>query len=434
VAVLSPGQRWLESARSWLKREEQALAGRNGLNFGWQLLVFALATAAIFCRSPRLLTHAQFYAEDGTIWFAQAYNNGWLRALTFPQAGYLDLTPRLAAGLALLVPITWAPLVMVIAGLFAQALPVPILLSARSRNWAPLPTRMLLAALYVALPNAREIHLVATNSQWHMALTAALTAFACSPLTWRGRVFDIVVLTVACLTGPFCIVLAPVVLLFWWARRQPWSLVVLALVSAAALVQIVVLTNSTHRVQGALGATPEGLLRMLGGHVVACALVGSYSFASLAPMTFIVPAALGGLCVCLYCFRFAKLEWRLFLIYCAGVFAACLHSPLTPGNKPAWDWLIVDNSARYWFFPMLAFVWSAVWCAVYGRDRLFKLAGTCILLIMSLGIVRDWNYVPYPDDHFAVSVLRLREAKPGERVVIPVVPEGWHMDLVKKNF
>ena len=117
--------------------------------------------------------------------------------LTFPQAGYLDLTPRLAAGLALLVPLTWAPLVMVIAGLFAQALPVPILLSARSRNWASLPTRMLLAALYVALPNAREIHLVATNSQWHMALTAALTAFACSPLTWRGRLFDIVVLTVA---------------------------------------------------------------------------------------------------------------------------------------------------------------------------------------------------------------------------------------------
>ena len=69
-----------------------------------------------------------------------------------------------------------------------------------------------------------------------------------------------------------------------------------------------------------------------------------------------------------------------------------LHSPLTPGNKPAWDWLIVDNSARYWFFPMLAFVWSAVWCAVYARDRLFKTAGACILLIMSVGIVRDWNY------------------------------------------
>ena len=428
-----PVQRWFQSARFWLKQEQEALASCDGLSTGGQFVAFGLVIIALFCRSPRLLTHAQFYAEDGTIWFAQAYNNGWLRSLTFPQAGYLNSMPRLAAGLALLVPLTWAPLVMVIGGLFAQALPVPILLSARSRNWASLPTRMLLAALYVALPNAREIHLVATNSQWHMALTAAVVAFACSPLTWRGRLFDIVVLMVAALTGPYCIVLAPVVLLFWWARRQPWSLVVFALVSAAACLQIVVLTNSIHRVQGALGATPAGLLRMLGGHVVACALVGSYSFASLAPMTFIVPAALGGLCVCLYCLRFAKLEWKLFLIYCAGVFAACLHSPLTPGNKPAWDWLIVDNSSRYWFFPMLAFVWSAVWCAVYGRDRPFKIAGTCILLIMSVGIVRDWNYVPYPDDHFVVSVLRLREAKPGERVVIPVMPEGWHMDLVKKN-
>ena len=100
-------------------------------------------------------------------------------------------------------------------------------------------------------------------------------------------------------------------------------------------------------------------------------------------MTFIVPAALGGL-LCFYCLRYANLEWRLFLIYCGGVFAACLHSPLTPPNKPAWDWLIVDNSARYWFFPMLAFVWSAVWCAVYGRGRLFKLPGPASCLLCRL--------------------------------------------------
>ena len=110
---------------------------------------------ALFCRSPRLLTHAQFYAEDGTIWFAQAYNGGWLHSLTLPQAGYLNTMPRLAAGLALLVPLPWAPLVMVIVGMTGQALPVPILLSPRSRNLASLPTRMLLAALYVALPECQ---------------------------------------------------------------------------------------------------------------------------------------------------------------------------------------------------------------------------------------------------------------------------------------
>jgi hypothetical protein len=418
----------------WLKREYEAFAKRDGLSIGWQFAVFGMVMIALFCRSPRLLTHAQFYAEDGTIWFAQAYNGGWLHSLSLPQAGYLNTMPRIAAGLALLVPLAWAPLVMALTGMLVQGLPVPLLLSERLRNWASLPTRMLLAAIYVALPNAREIHIVATNAQWHLALAAALVAFASSPQTWRGRVFDIALMLAAGLSGPFCIVLTPVILLFWWLRRQSWSLIIFALTGLGACTQIALLVRSTHRVQGAMDATPEAFLRMLGGHVVACAMVGSYSFAKLAPMTFIVPVALGGLCIWLYCLRFANLEWKLFLIYCAGLFAASLRSPLTPGHKPAWDVLLVDNSARYWFFPMLAFVWSAVWCAVYGRDRLFQIAGTCVLLIMTVGIFRDWKCgVFYADDHFAVSLLRLREAKPGEHVIIPVAPDGWHMELVKKG-
>ena len=428
-------QDWFHSASLWLKNERDALATRDGLSLGWQFLVFGLAIIALFFRCPRLLTHAQFYAEDGTIWFAQAYNDGWLASLALPQAGYLNTMPRIAAGLALLAPLSRAPLIMAVVGLVVQGLPVPILLSSRLRNWGSLPTRMLLAAIYIALPNTREIHVVATNTQWHLALAAALVAFAGSPLTWRGRLFDVALLLLAAFTGPYCILLAPMVLLFWWLRRQPWTAVVFALTGIAACTQIALLLLGTHRlVPSALGATPEALLRMLGGHIVACALFGSYSFASLAPLTFIIPTALGGLGIALYCLRFANLEWKLFLIYCAGLFAASLHNPLTGGNKPAWDSLIIDNSARYWFLPMLAFVWSAVWCAVYARARLFRVAGTAVLLIMSVGILRDWNYRPYPEDHFAASVLRMDQAKAGDRVVIPVMPDGWHMDLIKRRF
>ena len=79
--------------------------------------------------------------------------------------------PRLAAGLALLFPLNWAPLVMATVGLLIQSLPVTILLSSRCRAWAPLPTRIVLAAIYVAIPNAREIHIVATNTMWHLAVS-----------------------------------------------------------------------------------------------------------------------------------------------------------------------------------------------------------------------------------------------------------------------
>jgi hypothetical protein len=423
---------WLGAARSYLNSREAALAGYDGLSAGWQTVIFAAVLIALFSKCPSLLTHAQFYAEDGMIWFAQAYNLGWLHSLFLPQVGYLNIAPRLGSGLALLFPLKWAPLVMTIVGMLVQVLPVPILLSSRCRNWATLPTRMLLAFLYVALPSSREIHIVLTNAQWHLALAAALVAFASSPRTWRGRLFDTVLLLVAAFTGPYSIVLAPLALGFWWVRRQPWTLAVFALTGLAALTQILLVMH-THRVEVALGATPALFLRMLGGNIVACAIFGSHAFAGKAPLLFSGAAALVGLCIYFYCLREANLEWKLFLLYSGAVYAAALRSPLTEGTRPAWDSLLNSVSARYWFFPMLAFVWASAWCAVYARNRMFKTAGTCVLLFMSIGVVHDWRYGPIPDEHFANSLQHMQDAQPGEHIIMPIVPDGWHMELVKRS-
>jgi hypothetical protein len=424
---------WFHATSLFLKNKQQALANCDGLGTGGLLLSFALATIALFTRRPSLLTQAKFYAEDGTFWFAQAYNLGWLQSLLLPQAGYFNTMPRLAAGMALLVPLQHAPLVMAIVGLLVQALPVPILLSPRLRNWAPLPTRLLLAAIYVAMPNTREILIVATNTQWHLALAALLLALADSPRTWLGRLFDIAVVLAASFSGPFCIILAPIALLFWWLRRQPWSLLISTLVSLVACLQIGLLLHNTLRVHTALGVRLEPLLRMVGGNIVAGALFGTYAFASKAPMILLVAAALVGMSTCLYCLRFANLQWKLFLIYSAALFAASLSSPLIGGSKPLWDLLIDAFSGRYWFFPMLAFTWSAVWCALYGRKHLFRIAGAFIVLCMTFGVVHDWKYTPLPDDHFVEFVQRMREAQPGDHLVLPIWPEGWQMELVKRG-
>jgi hypothetical protein len=428
-----PLQSWFHAARSWLERKEKDLDNLDGLSPGWQIAVFGLVLMALFSRRPSLITHAQFYAEDGTIWFAQAYNGGWLHSLVLQQAGYLNTMPRLGAGLALLFPFQWAPLVMAIIGIFIQAVPVPILLSPRCRNWASLSTRLGLAAVYLALPNP-EIHVVLTNSQWHLAVAAALVAFADSPRTWVGRAFDAVILLVSALSGPFGIILAPMALLFWWLRRQPWSLAAFALITLGSCPQLVLLLHGGPRIRGPLGAAPATFLRILGGDVVAGAILGGSSFAWRAPMMLIVASAVVGLAVYFYCLCLANPEWKLFLVYCAAVFAASLRSPLTGETKPAWDMLIFAVSARYWFLPMLAFAWSAVWCTRYGGARFFKLAGAGILISMSFGVVRDWKYGAFTDENFAAATQRMREAKPGDHVIIPIVPEGWYVELVKKSF
>ena len=108
----------------------QSFASREtGLRSWQQSAIFLLACAVIVSRRPDAIFHAQFYAEDGHVWFADAYNLGWWHALFRAQDGYFQTLPRLAAALALLAPLSLAPLVLNIAAVAVEALPVNILLS-----------------------------------------------------------------------------------------------------------------------------------------------------------------------------------------------------------------------------------------------------------------------------------------------------------------
>jgi hypothetical protein len=46
----------------------------------WYFLfaVFIAATVIVFSRSPIAFLHPQLSAEDGHVWYADAYNRGWL--------------------------------------------------------------------------------------------------------------------------------------------------------------------------------------------------------------------------------------------------------------------------------------------------------------------------------------------------------------------
>src|SRR5208282_5718589 len=86
--------------------------------------IFLLACAVIVWRRPDAFFHAQFYAEDGHVWFADAYNLGWWPALFHTFAGYFETLPRLVASLALLVPLALVPLFFNIIAIAFQTLPV----------------------------------------------------------------------------------------------------------------------------------------------------------------------------------------------------------------------------------------------------------------------------------------------------------------------
>jgi hypothetical protein len=120
-------------------------------------VALALLAMVIFSRSPDVLLRARFFAEDGQVFYQQAHELGFLHSIFLPFAGYFHLVPRLVAGLSLLLPLFYVPLFFNTVALTVQCITVLYICSARLRNMGPLPTRAVVAFLYLGLPHIGEV-------------------------------------------------------------------------------------------------------------------------------------------------------------------------------------------------------------------------------------------------------------------------------------
>ncbi|MGI4852962.1 MAG: hypothetical protein ACRYF4_02800 [Janthinobacterium lividum] len=421
------------------------------LTRGQLLGCLLLAAALLILRRPGAFFHAQFYAEDGHDWYAQAYNLGWLRSLTLPDAGYLNTLPRLGAGAALLAPFRWAPLVTVLFGLFVQCLPVAVLLSARARPWGTLSTRAIFAAVYVLSPNAGEIHVVLTNTQWHLSLVALLLALCEPPRGIPGALGDVACLAIAGLSGPFSLLLTPVIVLCWWLRRHPWTAVLSLVMGACALVEVhAILATQSVRYQGLLGPSVGRLLRMVGADVVSASLLGANvthafhlawghfvpatSTLAMVSLLWLAPLALLGLSVLGYVSWQGSLALRMFILYAGLLLAASLRSPLIAGRGALWELMITTTHGRYWFTPMIALLWSTVWCARFAKSSGMQRTAAAMLCCLPIGMLLDYHYRAQPNYHLQAEVETVRQAAPGTRVTFLIPPgHGWDVTLIKRG-
>jgi hypothetical protein len=396
-----------------------------------------LACAILVIRKPDAIFHAQFFAEDGHVWFADAYNLGWWATLFRTQDGYFQTLPRLGAALALHVPIVLAPLLLNIIAIAVQALPVNLLLSYRSSAWGSLRYRIVMAGIYLALPNCREMRAIITSTQWILALCVFLLLVASTPKGNAGRLFDISILLLCGLTGPFCFFLFPVALFIAWKRLDRWHWVTAGLLAVLCLVQAfgLLIVNPSGRAHATLGASFALFTRLLASQVYLGTLVGGNGLAVSAGsrlFIFLLCVAIGGTAMVAICFAKASTEMKLFLLLSCGFFAASLASPVahpTPGVT-RWELLAGALGLRYWFFPSLAFAWTLLW-GFQSRAAAVKTVSTILLCIMCFGIIRDWRIPPFKDLHFAKDAKSFEAAPPGTAFIFPENPQGWNMRLVK---
>ncbi len=406
----------------------------SGLTRWQHLAVFALTVAIIISRRPDALLNPQFYYEDGFTWYADAWNLGAAHALLIPAGGYLNTLPRLVCALAILIPLKSAPLLLNWFGIVIQALPVNILLSARCSNWGPPRMRALQALVYVALPNSGEINVTITNAHWHLVVAALFVAFSNAPRTLAWKIFDVALMLLVGLTGPWALVLTPLVLVFWWIRRERWSLVIAGLLAVCALVQMfeLITSGSQRKTVAVLGASFDLFFRLVAGQIFAGAIWGQNSLAWRAHMVEILVIFAAGSAVLTWGFLKLRLEIKLFIAFSAMILAAALRTPLIEGDVSQWHALAMDKGGRYWFFPMLGLVWTLLWAAAQKQQTATRMFAIVCLAVMLRAVHHDWHYFPYKDLKFGIYVKQFEAANPGTTVTIPIVPVGHFMKLAKR--
>lgn len=392
-----------------------------------RVLFGALLAAILLLRSPESLLYPQFWAEDGTVFFQDAFNDGFWSTILQPVSGYLHTFPRLVAGLSLLFPMERAPLVFNLAAFATQLLPALYLLSPRlARHLPSFSARAAAALLYTAIPASYETHVNLTNSHWYLALTAVCILMADPAADRRIRTAEVFLAALFSLTGPFSVLFLPLV-----AARLPGiaggaralrSRLVPVVIAAGGLVQLGCAAASA-RISAAAPSGPlslQELATVVSMHAFFNAIFGINGFSRFHHL--LPPAAyLLGLCALGFFLVVAvrdRVTPLLTLFYLAALsIALSLAFPLNDLRL----WLHPRAGPRYFLFACLFVQFSVLHLAFAARS--FKSVGYVLLAAaVTLGIPADFFHPGQPDGHWAGNTAAFQSLPAGSDFYVPVLP------------
>jgi hypothetical protein len=402
-------------------------------------LVFVLLGALLFVRQPQDFLVPQLNAEEGSVFFQEAYNQGFLASFFSSEAGYYHLLLRLTAGLALLAPLEFVPFVFKFVSFAVQMLPVAYLLAADVAGFVAAPAlRVAAAALYVAGPNSSEIFVNVNNAQWHLTLAGCLILLSGRQPGKVRNVVDTGVLVLFSLSGPFSLVCVPLALWCWWRdggsgvrgaqTLGPAIVVIGALVQAGYLL-------SGQRLGGAeqfAGTTLMETIRIVGLHGTLNSLLGMhFMWRHGAELPAWAPVAAAA-AVPLFAVAVVRLG-NAALVVLSGLAAASVAVMLLfPLNDPRL-WLSPEFGPRYFFFTTLAILYTLLALVErggWGR----RLAAPLLAVALVFGVRGDFSVPVLPDTQWRDQIAVFRTLAQGERFYIPIHPHtGWGVTLVKQD-
>ena len=210
------------------------------LAFAAAALALYVAFAVIKMRGYAL--DGRFWAEEGSIFYADFHGRSLLERLLYLVYGHLMLAANLVVAASMLVPLKLAPLVTTWLSLAVQSIPVVLIAAWHDRLGLTRAAAVAVIIVLVGLPQAPEVWANAVNLHFHFSLVAAIVAVArtgAGDARWTGRIL----LALSGLSGVPANFLVPVFLAIAAVTRERERWIQFGILATTAAIQVLLLLS-----------------------------------------------------------------------------------------------------------------------------------------------------------------------------------------------
>tara|TARA_B110000211_G_C14055977_1_gene543358 strand:- start:791 stop:2068 length:1278 start_codon:yes stop_codon:yes gene_type:complete len=182
-------------------------------------IIFVFIIILIFYRSPFIFLNGRFMAEEGNVFFANAFNFSFLKSLMYVSynSGYLNLWANIAGIIANFAKLEYAPLLSVYLSLIPKILIIYCVLYWNSFLFNSLVNRFVGCLIFLATPAiAPEVWVNNINSQLFFCFLMVVYCFADFSKK-KLNFFTMAPVFLAGLSGLYSTILAPI---FFYKYRQ----------------------------------------------------------------------------------------------------------------------------------------------------------------------------------------------------------------------
>jgi hypothetical protein len=411
------------------------------------VLSLAVVLAALLVlRRPDAFFNAQFWAEDGLVFFADDVLAGGWASLLHPYAGYLHVVPRLVAALADPLPPAYVPLFYDACAIAIAAACCALFASVSYRFLiASDPIRVALCVLFAVAPFADELVGTISNVQWYLSLGALLLVVAPGrPRFTLRTVATAVIVLLCCLSAPQTVLFVPLAAWLAVKRRGIGAVPCFALIAGVAA-QVAMFLSQRASVAGGFDAVQVATATAVAfsTRVVMSTMIGSADALQLAAAApFVAPIAAAAVVCVIFALVRKDRPRAVHAAIVAGLIVAALVLAMSFRGTAALFASFAHMSPRgerYFLLPTCLFLVLAGIAidGARGRARAF-LAGAALLLV-GVGTAHNVRVTPFADDRWAEYAPRVAAWRAADtahlrarHLAIPINP-GLELQLPEES-